>query len=226
MQITPALRSVTNFSYRFLNRVFGRRRFTLLDIGSGNQSASKFTATFPECRYSGLDISKNYNYVASDFEKMQDFYEIDLSTLKFDTIPNQHFDAIWMVHVIEHLPNGEEVVIGLLEKLKPGGYFYIEYPGKKSTKLPSMYGTLNFYDDPTHLRVYDVEALKQVFENNGCTVVKKGTRRNWFYVAAMPVRLLVSLVRLKKVEANIFWDILGFAEFLFVRKDEVKKANV
>ncbi|NBV95614.1 MAG: methyltransferase domain-containing protein, partial [Actinobacteria bacterium] len=70
--------------------------------------------------------------------------------------PDNYFDGIWMVHVIEHLHNGDAVIQHLLPKLKSGGFLYIEYPGQKSTTLPSMHGTLNFKDDPTHVRVYSV----------------------------------------------------------------------
>lgn len=168
MKILILTRRFTNFSYRFLDRFFGNRPVRLLDVGSGNRSASRLTAVFPRCLYYGLDQNKAYNYDASDFRRMEQFYEIDLSKLQFGALVNAHFDAIWMVHVIEHLPNGEAVVRGLFEKLKPGGYFYIEYPGKRSTKLPSMYGC--------------------VFTG-------------------------------KKLEANIFWDLLGFAEFLLVKKE-------
>lgn len=95
---------------------------------------------------------------------MEKFYELDLTLLDYAAIPNNFFDAIMMAHVIEHLHNGEEVLPLLVKKLKPGGHFYIEYPGKKSTTLPSMYGTLNFKDDPTHVRLYSVNELKKVFE--------------------------------------------------------------
>lgn len=211
-------KAYTNFSYGFLRRRFGEGRFKLLDIGAGNRSATKTTAVFPHCEYYGLDITRDYNYQDSDFKIMRDFYEIDLTKLDYTTIPDEYFDAIWMVHVIEHLHNGDEVLKRLLSKLKPGGYFYIEYPGPKSTTLPSMYGTLNFYDDPTHVRLYDVAELSGIFRTNNCEVLKSGTRRNWVYVLGMPLRILGSVVRGKRVQANIFWDILGFAEFLFVRK--------
>lgn len=218
MSIKSSLRSYINFSYRFLRKQFGARPFSLLDIGSGNQSASKITTVFPNCEYHGLDITREYNYRGSDFEIMKAFYELDLTKLDYHIIPDNYFDAIWMVHVIEHLPNGEEVIAGLVKKLKPGGCFYIEYPGQKSTTLPSMYGTLNFYDDPTHVRIYSVKELANVFEKHNCRVVKSGTRRNWYYIAAVPARVLATLLRRKKIQANIFWDVTGFAEFLFVAK--------
>jgi hypothetical protein len=123
-----------------------------------------------------------------------------------------------MAHVIEHLYNGDQVVAGLISKLKPGGYFYIEYPGKKSTTLPSMRGSLNFKDDSSHVRVYSVKELSKVFENNGCTVLKSGTRRNWYYIFGLPARIVVSLIKKGHLEGNLFWDLLGFAEFLYVKK--------
>lgn len=218
MRIKSLLKSHINFSYRFLAKQFGKRPFRLLDIGSGNQSASKITSVFPNCEYHGLDMTREYNYNPDDFRIMKAFYELDLTQLNYDIIPDNYFDAIWMVHVIEHLPNGEEVIAGLLKKLKPGGCFYIEYPGQKSTRLPSMYGTLNFYDDPTHVRIYSVKGLAAIFGRNNCGVVSAGTRRNWYYIAAMPLRVLLTVVKRKKIEANLFWDMLGFAEYLFVIK--------
>lgn len=201
-----------------LRRVFGNKPFTLLDIGSGNHSASKTKSVFPECTYHGLDLDKEYNNSPEDFKLMDRFYELDLTKLQMDVIPDNYYDAIIMMHVIEHLHNGDEVVNMLVKKLKPGGYFYIEYPGKKSTKLPSMYGTLNFKDDPTHVRLYSVKELSSVFKNAGCEVLKSGTRRNGFFLFAMPFRIVGHWARGKKLQANIFWDLLGFAEFLWVRK--------
>lgn len=213
-------RTYINFSYRFLARYFGNRPFRLLDIGSGNQSATKITREFPNCEYYGLDKTRAYNYSEDDFVKMKDFYEIDLSTFDYKVIPDNHFDVLWMVHVIEHLDDGDRVISALLSKLNPGGYFYIEYPGPRSTQLPSMYGTLNFYDDPTHVRLYSVKELKSVFEKNGCMVLKSGTRRNWIYILATPARVLHKIFTGKRVEGNLFWDVLGFAEYLWVVKRE------
>jgi hypothetical protein len=88
----------------------------------------------------------------------------------------------------------------------------------KSTSLPSMYGTLNFYDDPTHVRIYSVNELKKIFESNKCEVLQSGTRRNWYYIFSMPLRIIISLIKKGRLQANIFWDLLGFAEFLYVRK--------
>lgn len=190
----------------------------MLDIGAGNHSASKITTFFPACEYYGLDQSREYNNSEEDFQAMKGFYEMDLTRLEYEPIPDHYFDAIWIVHVIEHLHNGDQVIEKLIPKLKPGGFMYLEYPGAKSKKLPHMYGTLNFYDDPTHVRCYSIGELTQVLTRNQCIVVESGIRRNIYFMLAMPFRILYYLLLGQKVPGNVFWDLLGFAEFLYVKK--------
>jgi len=212
------LRILINFKFRFLHKSFGKRSFKLLDVGAGNHSASRITKLFPACAYYGLDLDRNYNNNSSDFAAMKGFYELDLTALDYSSIPDEYFDGIWMAHVIEHLHNGDKVLPLLLKKLKKGGYFFIEYPGEKSTRLPSMRGTLNFKDDPTHVRLYSIPEMTGIFSANQCTVLQSGTRRNWFYILLMPVRMISSLIKKGHLEGNIFWDLLGFAEYLWAKK--------
>ena len=202
----------------FLRRSFGSKPFRLLDIGAGNHSATKIKRVFPLCEYHGVDMEKDYNNDQEDFNQMAAFYEMDLTKLDFKSIPDNYFDGIWMVHVIEHLYNGDEVIKLLLPKLKMGGYMYVEYPGKRSTTLPSMHGSLNFKDDPTHVRVYAVKELSALFTANNCRVLSSGTRRNPWFIMAIPFRVVMSLVKGEKMQGNIFWDVLGFAEYLWVQK--------
>lgn len=207
-----------NFKFRYLHRSFGSSSFLLLDVGSGNHSASKTCRVFPLCDYYGIDKEKTYHNSEEDFRVMKDFYETDLEQLEFAAIPDNYFDALWMVHVIEHLHNGDEVITALLPKLKKGGFIFIEYPGKKSLQLPSMYGTLNFHDDPTHVRLYSTAELENLLSENGCTILQSGTRRNWPYIFLLPVRIFQSLYTYKKVVGSVFWDLLGFAEFVYAKK--------
>ena len=202
----------------YLKKAVGNKSFSLLDIGAGNHSATKTKRVFPNCEYHGVDLEKEYNNNEEDFKLMTAFYEMDLTKLDFSVIPDNYFDAINMVHVIEHLYNGDEVIKGLLPKLKSGGHIYIEYPGQKSTTLPSMPGTLNFKDDPTHVRVYSIKELSQLFANNNCEVLKAGIRRNPWFIMAMPFRIITTWAKGKKLQGNIFWDVMGFAEYLWVRK--------
>jgi SAM-dependent methyltransferase len=218
MSIIRYIKRVVNFKFSFLQKSFGNKPFSLLDVGAGNHSASRITSLFPACNYYGVDLDKTYNNNEADFNAMKGFYETDLTQLNYSHIPNANFDGIWMAHVIEHLHNGDKVLPLLIEKLKQGGYFYIEYPGSKSLSLPSKKGTLNFHDDPTHVRVYSVAELTHIFEAHGCKVLSSGTRRNWFYIITLPGRAVLSLLKKGYVEGNVFWDIMGFAEYLWVKK--------
>jgi SAM-dependent methyltransferase len=222
MDIRNAIKSFfkgRNSKFIYLKKSFGNTHFKLLDVGVGNHSASKTVRLFPNCEYYGVDLNKDYNNSEEDFKLMKSFYEMDLTKLDFHLIPDLYFDGIWIVHVIEHLPNGDKVLENLIKKLKPGGFMYVEYPGIKSTKLPSMYGTLNFKDDLSHVRVYSVNELTELFEANGCRVLKGGTRRNLYFILVAPFRILGHWVRGKKLIGNIFWDILGFAEFVYVIRE-------
>ena len=204
--------------FSFLKRAFGNKPFRLLDIGAGNHSATKAKSVFPNCEYHGVDLERDYNNSEADFKLMKAFYEMDLTRLDFAAIPDNYFDAVLMVHVIEHLHNGDDVIKGLLPKLKSGGYMYIEYPGEKSTRLPSMQGSLNFKDDPTHVRVYSVKELSALLAEKNCTVLKGGTRRNAWFILAMPFRIIKTWLTGKKLQGNIFWDLLGFAEYVWAKK--------
>lgn len=209
--------SIPKFYY--LYKLFKQKKFTLLDIGSGNHSASKTKKLFPACEYHGVDLQKDFNNDQTDYDAMSAFYEMDLTKLNFDVIPDNYFDFIRMAHVIEHLHNGDKVIELLLKKLKRGGHIYIEYPGIRSTKLPSMAGTLNFYDDPTHVRIYAVKELTQMMAAQDMTIVDAGTRRNPSFMLAMPLQVVGQWARGKKLQGNMFWDILGFAEFVYAKKN-------
>ena len=213
------LRAITlPAKYRFLNKLFKQGEFVLLDIGAGNHSASKTKKWFPNCEYHGLDLNKNYNNDENDFKLMQSFYELNLEELNLDSVPNANFDFIMMAHVIEHLKNGDQVLVKLLAKLKPGGYLYVEYPGIKSTQLPRMKGTLNFFDDDTHVRVYSLTELYNLFLKNNTEIIKGGTRKYIPNILMMPLKVIHNLIKYGKILPSIFWDFFGFAEFILIKK--------
>jgi trans-aconitate methyltransferase len=213
------LRAITlPAKYFYLNKLFKQGAFVLLDIGAGNHSASKTKKWFPNCEYHGLDLNKNYNNDENDFKLMKSFYELNLEELNLDSVPNAHFDFIMMAHVIEHLKNGEEVLVKLLAKLKPGGYLYVEYPGIRSTRLPRMKGTLNFFDDDTHVRVYSLTELYNLFLKNNTEIIKGGTRKYIPNILMMPFKVVHNLIKYGKILPSIFWDFFGFAEFILIKK--------
>lgn len=205
--------------FRFLNEYFKKNgQFILLDIGAGNNSATNTKKWFPNCTYHGVDRDRSYNNNDEDFELMDQFFEIDLTSLDFKSIPDNHYDAIMMAHVIEHLPNGTDVIQALTPKLKKGGLIYIEYPGIKSTTLPSKKGTLNFFDDDTHCRIYTKVELYNTLMKSSCTPLKGGTRRDFQNIALIPIKLIHNKLKYGYVMGSVFWDLLGFAEYVLAKK--------
>ena len=190
----------------------------MLDVGVGNHSPSQFKKYFPSSVYHGIDIDVNYNNTSDDVNKVDQFFKLDLTKLNFDDIPNNHYDGIMMAHIIEHLENGDQVISQLSTKLKSGGYIYIEYPSAKSVKFPTKQGTLNFYDDPTHVRLYNHIELGKSMKEDGFEIISSGIRRNYFNIMIMPLKMVHNKLKYKYVMGSVFWDLYGFAEYIWARK--------
>jgi len=202
---------------RFL-KVFGNQKIKLLDVGVGNHSPSQFRKYFPTSIYHGIDLDINYNNTAEDIKNIDQFFQLDLTKLEFDEIPDNYYDAIVMAHIIEHLDNGYQVISKLSTKLKSGGYIYIEYPSAKSVNFPSKEGTLNFYDDPTHVKIYNLEEVSSAVIDDGFEIISKGVRRNLFNILIMPIKIIHNKIKYKYVMGSVYWDLYGFAEYIWARK--------
>lgn len=203
--------------FRFFYNELKNKSFALLDVGAGTQSPTKTKQYFPQCEYHGIDKG-NFGNSDADFKAMHAFYDMDLTALDFKAIPENYFDVMILSHVIEHLENGDKVLEGLSSKIKKGGRVYIEYPGLRSTKLPRMKSTLNFYDDPTHVRIYSVEEVSGILKKHGFEIVRSGTRRYWPFILLLPVSLIQQRIKHGYVPGGVFWDLLGFAEYVYAVK--------
>jgi len=193
--------------------------FAILDIGCGNHAATLAKTHFPNCIYYGVDRD-NYNNNEQDFKKMKEFFKLDLTELNFEKIPDNLVDVIYMSHVLEHLPNGISVIKKLLPKLKKNGYLYLEYPGMRSTILPHAPAeTLNFFDDNTHIKVYSIKKIQKVLELNNMKLLNSGIRHFIRYIFFFPIRLFLDILIFHHISGGLFWDILGFSEFLLFKKE-------
>lgn len=196
-------------------REFRDKSFCLLDVGCGNSSATQTIKWFPRCRYFGVDrISPDGRELAC----MERFFPIDLSREGLAAIPERGFDVILFSHCIEHLPNGLEVLNGLCGKLAPGGRIYIEFPSERSLRLPHMKGTLNFHDDPTHVRLYTLDEVAAAVRACGLEILRAGRRRDWATILLSPIHQLHHLLKHRRISAAALWDLLGFADYVYARR--------
>ena len=133
----------------FLNKL--KNDAKILDVGCGNDSPIRTKIILPNCKYTGIDI-ENYNQSLNPVN-VADKYIMTNSKNFSKSISqiNELFDAIISTHNIEHCEERELVLKNMCDKIKPGGLLYLTFPSEDTIEFPSRNGTLNYYDDNTHL---------------------------------------------------------------------------
>jgi len=202
-------------------KVLRYRSGKLLDVGCGLISPYRLYETFADrFEYYGVDIQDIRAYLPKAWHFTRLDVEKDL--LPF---PDDYFDVIIVSHIIEHLHYSVKALQEVRRVVKKGGLIYCEAPSLASLLIPSIslglpkVGTMNFYDDPTHIRPYSKVALTRLLEMSGFKVLKTGTHRNWLKVLASPGGVIIALVsRDRNLLASFMWDIFGFANFAVATK--------
>jgi SAM-dependent methyltransferase len=191
---------------------------SILDVGCANNSARNAKRWFPNATYSGIDIDVTYNSPEIDR-----FYHLDLDSDSLASVPDCAFDLILFAHVIEHLHHGEAAIKHLAQKLRPGGTIYIETPSERSARLPSGVGCLNFYDDPTHVRLYSHAELEAAVNDAGLRTKMSGIARSKVWLAMGLTVMLPLQAKALFLKRRLFgpalWDLFGFRAFIIAVRD-------
>jgi SAM-dependent methyltransferase len=189
----------------------------ILDIGCGNNSPSTTKHWFPGSRYEGADIQQ-YNLSAEDLASMEAFYLVGVDGSGYSAIPDGAYDFIILHHVVEHMTDPLPILATVCSKLKPGGLIWIGFPSLRSLSLPPGEGTLQFCDDPTHVRVPHVWEISNVLLANGVKVLHAGRSRSFIRealgAALLPWAMLRKLVT-GRLSGRGLWYILGFEDHVF-----------
>ncbi len=209
---------VKPFKIKLAEKYLAKDDIFVLDVGAGSHSATITKHWLPECNYTGIDIPGSYNNDETDFKAMDEFIAMDLTQLEFEKIPENKFDMIVMSHVIEHLRNGDKVIAGLISKLKKNGIIYLEFPSERSVNFPSKKETLNFYDDPTHCRIFSVKEVSKILVENKLNILSSGVRRQFMNIFLMPFKIVYQTLTKGYVRGGVYWDYYGFAEYVCARK--------
>jgi len=136
--------------------------------------------------------------------------------------PDAVMDAVTCMHVVEHLTGVERLLREIARVLKPGGRVYLETPHPRSLTLPRLRTgsggfdfTLNFYDDPTHVRVVTERELCEELRAAGCAIVAHGVSRNWLFAGAHLLFRHLPPSR-KKYTAQVHW--IGWSAYVLAQR--------
>jgi SAM-dependent methyltransferase len=176
---------------------------------------------FPNSIYHGADIQL-YEMDDSDQVAMDNYFPVSPDGESgYDVIPNKAYDFIIMNHVIEHIREPSTAIRTACRKLKPGGLIWIAFPSPRSLGFPSAVGTLNFCDDPTHLRVCNVMNIANMLLDNNLSVVTGGRSHDLIRFLAgllvIPAAIWTKL-RTGKIQVHGLWYVLGFEDRIIGRK--------
>jgi 2-polyprenyl-3-methyl-5-hydroxy-6-metoxy-1,4-benzoquinol methylase len=200
----------------------------ILDIGCGNGSPALTKRWFPGCHYTGADIQR-YNLSDADVAAMDEFFAVGADGSGYAEIPEARYDFVILNHVVEHMSEPDPIVARLCAKLKPGGFIWIAFPSVRSLALPhSVDETLNFCDDPTHVRVPDVREMANLLLAHGVKVLDAGRSREGFFtglgdVLKLGKRLVVKLFT-GRFSGRGMWYVLGFEDHVFGQRQETEQS--
>jgi len=203
----------------FAVKKFKNKPINILDIGCGNYSFYLTKKWLRIKHYTGVD-KEYWNQEKDSYKDIEDLRFLDLEKPNsLDEIPNNFYDYIIFNHVIEHLTNAENVLKLFFDKLKKGGYIYIETPSIKTLNYPSAKGFLNFYDENTHKRVYPIPYLITIMMSYGFKIKKFGYRRDIKRIILYTLPMIIfnifySIPFKRKLDVRGLWDILGVSEFV------------
>jgi 2-polyprenyl-3-methyl-5-hydroxy-6-metoxy-1,4-benzoquinol methylase len=189
----------------------------LLDLGSSDGETLRHIAELrPDLKLFSVDIAG----APASYPAGCTFHRANLERDRLPW-PDGSMDRITCMHLVEHLNDLTALLRECTRLIKLGSEIYFETPHPKTLALPSPRGaaagtfTVNFYDDPTHVRLVRMEELAAALQGLGFEIRQSGISRNWLFAAAYPLFLFLPSSR-KKFTARVHW--LGWSAYLIGRR--------
>jgi SAM-dependent methyltransferase len=121
----------------------------LVDVGCGNGNFLRsFSRRFPNWRLLGSEFDETHRATVEAIPGVEGFFSRDASQLP------DGFDAISLIHVLEHIEEPQNFLTTLRGKLRPGGYLVIELPLFTDNPFELLIA-----DHATHFEPATIEAL-------------------------------------------------------------------
>lgn len=121
----------------------------LLDVGCGNDSPALVKSLRPDIYYVGLDVV-DYNQASS--AQADEYLLIDPLNFAAGVYDGRRqFDAVISSHNLEHCFDRSSVLEAMTDAVAEYGQIFLAFPTESSVRFPSRLGTLNYYDDSSHI---------------------------------------------------------------------------
>jgi SAM-dependent methyltransferase len=191
----------------------------IFDVGCGNNSAYRIKKRFPNLRYTGIDIE------ADDQKKSQipacEFIVSSPSNFAADIEKlDSAFDAVISNHNIEHCNDRQKTILAMIKALKPGvGKIFLAFPSEISETFPHRNGTLNYYDDPTHMgSPPNFQDTLNLLRAHGCSILFRSGRYRPFIMRIIGA-ILEPVSRWQKKVYSFTWAYYGFEAVIIAKRD-------
>jgi len=126
------------------------------------------------------------------------------------------FDVIISNHNIEHCNNPNGTFSAMIDRLVSGGQLFIATPSIRSIDFPSRNGTLNFYDDKTHIKPIDLMNLFRAESHRiQCTYYSESSQPLFWRTIGWFNEFFS--VRKNKTMLGT-WDYYGFEQIIWIKK--------
>lgn len=143
----------------------------ILDIGCGSGQPLSIITKALGCEGIGVEPSAS----AAEQARREFGMTVYTGTFPHADLAGQSFDAVYLNHVIEHVPDPVGLLQSILAVLKPGGYLIgeTENVGSLSSRLFKQYWALLHL--PYHLYFFDEKTLRRPLADAGFGAIDIGT---------------------------------------------------
>jgi 2-polyprenyl-3-methyl-5-hydroxy-6-metoxy-1,4-benzoquinol methylase len=185
------------FTIKSKLQLIGKPKGQLLEIGCGTGELLH-AAQKAGWKVQGVEPSENARKQAIDNYNLPILPSIE--ELK---IEENSQDTIMLWHVIEHIPNLNEVLEKFSKWLKEDGQLIMATPNHKSWDAQHYKENWAAYDVPRHLYHYSAQSMKELGDKHKLTLIKrKGMPFDAYYVSMLSEKIKSGKVKILKGACN------------------------
>jgi len=137
---------------------------SILDYGCGTGNFTE-SCLKENWKTSGVEPSENARMLAI---KRDNRLHIASDLSEFE---NSTFDAITLWHVLEHIPDLQQKISALIDRLNKNGTIFIAVPNHESYDAIKFQECWAGYDVPRHLWHFSKENIEQLLSKNGMRLI-------------------------------------------------------